>query len=338
MLAYFRGACYYNMKYKIKNKKLLLVISILCLLVLLLNYTFGMTRYTIPKNLVQLSPTYCDNTLIGLAKNYIYFYDINGSSSVKLDNQYKKFCAKSKNDIIFLDIKNTAVHYYNGDYEYTDYTNVKDVIYTRNSYIFLNENGDVYAEDTLVCNIGKNSKQLAGTIDPSYSINDIWFINYDDLLCVYNIHSKEIIIADKTENYEFTPVNSVYISNQGKLVGITRHKNNYEFKHIDNFDKALKDITPINEGSSYLLLVDNTIKKIVFDNFGNCYFCNEFNDYNDSFQINLFYKDITRDWTLIKFVNNIKKMDEIFTSPYSNGQTHQIVFLKDKKNIYIYVQ
>lgn len=306
---------------------------------LLLNYTYGnMTRYTISENLVQLSPTYCDNTLIGLAENYIYLYDINESSSIELDNQYKKFCAKSKSDIMFLDTNNTAVHYYNRDFEYTNYTNVIDVIYTRNSYIFLNENGDVYAEDALICNIGKNAKHLAGTLDPTYSINDIWFINYDDLLCVYNIHSKEIIVADKTESYKFTPVNSVYISNQGELVGITRQKNNYEFKPISIFNKTIKEITPINEGSSYLLLTDNTIKRIKLDNSGNYIFCNELNDFNTPFHFKLLHKDLIRDWALISFANNIKESDEIFTSPYSNGQAHQIVFLKNKKNIYVYEQ
>lgn len=325
------------MKYTIKYKQLILVVALICLFVISANYIHCKTiHYTLPNNLIQLSSSYCDNTLIGLSENSIYFYDKDEYNTLKLDHQYKKFCAKSKKDIVLLDTNNNAVHFYNDDFQYDYYSNIIDVMYIRNSYVFLTDGGDVFLEGELLCNIGTEANKIAGTLDPCYSINDIWFINDDDFLCVYNINFQKTIIVDKTYDYEFTPVNSMYISDEGNLMKIIRKENNYEFELVDNICSTVNDITPINEGSCYLLLINNSIKKIEFDIWGNYYLCDSLKN-NNKFNLSyLIDKDLLQDWTKISLINNIKKPDGIFTSPYTNDQTNQIVFIKEQNNIFIW--
>lgn len=299
-------------------------------------------HYTLSENILQLSSTYCDDTLIGLTSNCLYIYGVSNTDTIKLDKHYKKFCAKSKNDIMLIDNNNKIYHYNNGNFNNMTFKNdVLDVTYIWKSYIILDDKNNVFIENKFLCNLGidANPSTIAGTLDVSYDLKDIWFLDNNNMLCAYNLISNKLLTIGNVQKYTFTPTGSMYISMEGKAIKITRQNYvTYNFVEIDCTNKQINEIVALESGYGYLLLSENSLQRIKSDLSGNYFLYNNFSDISDSFQQNIFNKDLIHDWNFICFMNNINDVENIFTSPYSENIHHQIFYLKENLIVYVYEQ
>lgn len=321
------------------KKKLKFIISVavlLCLVFWLFDpFIFKLPKYKLPEDNIKISVTYNDDTLIVLCSNSFLKYDTHGATTVGFPSEYSysDLCAVSSDDIMFLDLNGNVIHYINGNFDETNYHNIKSICYVIGSYLFLDGDGNVYNEDGLICTLD-NAEKLLGSPEADFALKNIMYFGDG---CLYNFN----INLGKTECLENCTAAEINICGalavaDGKLFGF--FPPDRKFKEIEY--KAPFALTSKIQGRGFLILDESgKIQALSPDSSGELILNRKISSTHDrSFSyFDPLRNDLAYCQGYVRFVNGIHNVDDIYSS--ASGGLHanqQLIFIRSGNDVFLY--
>lgn len=324
------------------KKKLKIIIpaaALLCIAFWLFDpFTFKLPKYKLPEDNIKISVTYNDDTLIALCSKSFRKYDAHGETTVVIPSEYSysDLCAVSSDDIMFLDLNGNVIHYVNGNFDETNYHNIKSVCYVVGSYLFLDGDGNVYNEDGLICTLD-NAEKLLGSPEADFALKNIMYSDGTDLYN-YSIRSDETECLENCTEAEINMCGAMAAAD-GKLFGFFPPER--KFKETEYGKNAeITHITSRIHGQGYLILnKSGKIEALGLDSDGNIIKERKISSTGDhSFSYyNPLRNELSYCQGYVRLVNGITSVDNIYSSP--QGGLHinqQLIFIQSGNNIFLY--
>ena len=237
---------------------------------------------------------------------------------------------------MFLDLNGNVIHYVNGNFDETNYHNIKSVCYVVGSYLFLDIDGNVYNEDGLICTLD-NAEKLLGSPEADFALKNIMYSDGTDL---YNCN----ILSGKTEcleNYTEAEINicGAMAAADGKLFGFFPPERKFkETEYSKNIE--ITHITSRIHGQGYLILnKSGKIESLGLDSDGDLIKGRKISSSGEtSFSyFNPLRNDLVHCQGYVRLVNGITSVDNIYSS--AQGGLHinqQLIFIQSGNNIFLY--
>ncbi len=324
----------------IMRKKLRLIIPALILGIAFWLFNpscFKIPKYKIPDNYIKISATYSDDSLIILCNDCFRIFNTNGTQRIDFPAGilFEDFCADRKDDIMFLNSEGKAVHYINGSFEETNYHDIADICYVKGSYVFLDNDGNLFLNDELICSL-ENAERLLGSAEADFALENIMYFTGNDLYN-YNIETGTKKCLKNCSSAEINICGALAAAN-GKLYYSSAP--NYDFKQIDLAKSSeIKQAASRIYGFGYLALYNNG--KIVAansDGGGNIIKSKNVSSVYSRFKYySPLRNDLSRCQNYIRLINGISSVDKIYTSQF--GGIHgnqQVIFIQSGDYIYVY--